>query len=90
MTWAVYDGHLVKIFAADQWYEAVWPSTGKGGQGAKYSHSNRTRFNYCVQFSNGHLLSWILDEYVTKAGVCAECSGPTVEDYLCQGCRHEA
>ncbi len=42
---------------------------------------------YTVQHADGRLTSLVHGDWLSDPGKCAECDGPTVNDYICTQCR---
>lgn len=54
-----------------------------------YAIRHTDRIEYAIEYplpsTNG--VTWILTDALTPAGICAECTQPTINDYLCKKCR---
>ena len=78
----VYQGQIVQVFAQHVFYRNL-------AQRADFDYGhpiNSTllefHYQYCLRFRDGTLISWVVDDVTKDPGICAECSGPTIDDYL--------
>jgi hypothetical protein len=74
--YAVYKGQVVLVTSkyhhkAQRWDGENW----------------QEQWVYMVRDGGGNHTSWLAEDELSHPALCAECSKPVIDDYLCEACR---